>query len=145
MEVAVKNAPSMHLARAVGKAVVNSPLFKTAVAGNDPNVGRLVGAVGSYLGREAPELDLSRATMWLGGVLIFEGGQFALDAGKEDLMHEHMKSALLTDAQGNSLPYPPHERNVQIEINLAAGEASATVFGSDLTKEYVAINADYRS
>ena len=63
IRVAVSNAPSFELARGVGKAVVNSPLFKSAVAGNDPNVGRLVSAVGSYLGRAAPDLVLDGATM----------------------------------------------------------------------------------
>ena len=52
---------------------------------------------------------------------------------------------LLTAADGSSLPYPPHERCVEIEIDLGAGAAACTVHGSDLTKEYVSINADYRS
>ena len=45
----------------------------------------------------------------------------------------------------SSLPYPPHERCVEIAIDLGVGDASAVVVGSDLTKEYVSINADYRS
>ena len=57
------------------QAIVNSPLFKSAVAGNDPNVGRLVSAAGSYLGRASPGLDLSAAKISLGGRVIFEGGR----------------------------------------------------------------------
>lgn len=55
------------------------------------------------------------------------------------------KRAEMVTVEGEHLPYPPHFRLVPIEIDLGAGEASATVMGSDLTAEYVHINADYRS
>ena len=145
IRVAVSGAPSAELARGAGKAVVNSPLFKSAVAGNDPNVGRLVSAVGSYLGRVAPEVSLASCDMRMGGRTIFEGGTFALDAATEDYLYEHLKAGLLTDPSGASLPYPPHERCVEVEVNLGAGEHACVVHGSDLTHEYVSINADYRS
>ena len=156
IRVAVTGAPSPAIARGVGKAVVNSPLFKSAVAGNDPNVGRLVSAVGSYLGRAAPELDLGGCTMSLGGRTIFERGEFALDAQVEAALHEHMVRASLLDrldgsavegeeAAATSLPYPPHERCVEVEVRLNAGADACTVHGSDLTHEYVSINTDYRS
>lgn len=51
----------------------------------------------------------------------------------------------MVTADGEHLPYPPHFRVVPIEIDLGAGEGSSTVLGSDLTAEYVHINADYRS
>ena len=130
---------------AFGCASARRPLFKSAVAGNDPNVGRLVSAVGSYLGRAAPELSLDGASMKMGGRTIFTAGTFAIDAAVEDELFEHMKQGLLSDAQGVSLPYPPHERCVEIEVDLAAGSEGCTVHSSDLTKEYVEINADYRS
>ena len=138
-------APTVELARSVGKAVVNSPLFKSAVAGNDPNVGRLVSAVGSYLGRAAPELPLEGCTMRMGGRVIFEQRAFQLDGATEDALHQHLLDGRLTDPDGSSLPYPPHERCVEIEVDLGAGSAECTVHGSDLTHEYVSINADYRS
>lgn len=141
----VRHSPSFELARGVGKAVVNSPLFKSAVAGNDPNVGRLVGAVGSYLGRAAPELPLAKVSIDLGGRRIFEGGTFRIDGAAEDALYEHMRDGLLTGADGSSLHYPPHERCVDIVIDLAQGDQSCVVHGSDLTQEYVKINADYRS
>ena len=147
IRVRVRGAPTQALARGVGKAVVNSPLFKCAVAGNDPNVGRLVAAVGSYLGRTAPERNL-RATMSmrLGGLPIFEAGAFILSPTLEDELYEHMKAASLVPAGAEGAPdYPPHERCVEIEIDLGAGDESCTVVGSDLTQEYVSINADYRS
>ena len=145
IRVSVTHAPSWELARGVGKAVVNSPLFKSAVAGNDPNVGRLVSAVGSYLGRTAPELDLGGCSMRMGGRRIFAAGAFEIDADAEAAIHQHLLDATLSDAEGTSLPYPPHERCVEIEVDLGAGEAACTVHGSDLTHEYVSINADYRS
>jgi len=147
IRVQVRGAPSEDVARGVGKAVVNSPLFKSAVAGNDPNVGRLVAAVGSYLGRTAPELDLGGSSMAMGGKTIFRGGTFALSPSLEDELHDHLLAASLKPpgADGGAPPYPPHERCVEIEIDLAVGDAAVTVVGSDLTQEYVSINADYRS
>ena len=145
IRVAVSGAPDVELARGVGKAVVNSPLFKSAVAGNDPNVGRLVATVGSYLGRAAPDLPLDGCAMTMGGRVIFERGAFKIDAEAEDFVHAHLCDAVLSGADGASLPYPPHERCVEIGVDLGAGSASLTVHGSDLTHEYVSINADYRS
>ena len=145
IRVAVSGAPDVDLARGVGKAVVNSPLFKSAVAGNDPNVGRLVSAVGSYLGRAAPNLPLDGCVMRMGGRVIFEQGAFVIDGTAEDFLHAHLKGAQLTGVDGESLPYPPHQRCVEISIDLGAGPAGLTVHGSDLTDEYVSINADYRS
>ena len=90
IRVVTTNAPTEALARGVGKAVVNSPLFKSAVAGNDPNIGRLVSAVGSYLGQAAPNLPLEQCEMRMGGRTIFSRGAFAIDAATEDALHEHM-------------------------------------------------------
>lgn len=151
IRVTVRGAPTDDLARGAGKAVINSPLFKSAVAGNDPNVGRLVSAVGSYLGRAAPDVDLSACTMAMGGQTIFKNGEFALDAKTEDELYEHMLGACLVaptppgGAKPASLPYPPHERCVEIEVDLGVGDGACVVHGSDLTHEYVSINADYRS
>ena len=145
IRVSVSGAPDVELARGVGKAVVNSPLFKAAVAGNDPNVGRLVATVGSYLGRARPELNLDACTFTMGGRLLFENGEFLIDGASEDFVYAHMCDALLTGGDGQSLPYPPHERCVEIGVDLGAGDASLVVHGSDLTAEYVSINADYRS
>mmetsp|Transcript_25306 Transcript_25306/g.81216 ORF Transcript_25306/g.81216 Transcript_25306/m.81216 type:complete len:464 (+) Transcript_25306:85-1476(+) len=140
LRVAVRGAPSAELARGVGKAVVNSPLIKTAVAGNDPNVGRIVGAVGSFLGKAAPQLDLGQCTMAIGGDTVFEGGSFRLSPAREASLSAHLRQA-----QQESAPFPPHERFVEVEIDLGAGGEASTVIGSDLTREYVDINADYRS
>jgi glutamate N-acetyltransferase/amino-acid N-acetyltransferase len=81
----------------------------------------------------------------MGGRIIFAKGEFALDSAAEDALHEHMRAASLLGEGGESLPYPPHERCVEIAVDLGAGDHACRVHGSDLTKEYVSINADYRS
>jgi glutamate N-acetyltransferase / amino-acid N-acetyltransferase len=152
LRVHVSGAPSVALARGIGKAVVNAPLFKCAVAGNDPNVGRLVQAVGKYVGATGAGVDLSKTRMRLGGVPIVNDAQFFLEPSKEAELVAHLKSAELYEskpaADGTFSPpvdFPPHERAVQIEIDLGVGSAAATVLGADLTHEYVSENADYRS
>ena len=59
-QVRVTRAPTADLARRLGKAVVNSPLFKAAIAGNDPNVGRLLAVVGRVMGTDSPETDVTK-------------------------------------------------------------------------------------
>lgn len=152
IRVAVKRAASDELARALGKAIVNAPLFKCAVAGNDANVGRLVQAVGKFAGAQAADADLSKLRLKLGGSEIFADGVFQLNPEKELALTAHLKAAELyvsappTDGVfAPAIDYPPHERCVEIEVDLAAGSHAATVFGGDLTHEYVSENADYRS
>jgi glutamate N-acetyltransferase/amino-acid N-acetyltransferase len=152
MRVRVTGAPDGQLARAVGKSVVNSPLFRCAVCGNDPNVGRLVCAIGKFLGPQAPWLSMANVRISMGGIEIFNQGSFRLDPQVETKLVEHMKAAELyasvIPADGVYKPaidYPPHERCVELEIDLGQGTGSATVVGADLTHEYVSENADYRS
>ncbi len=153
LRVAVSGAPTFQAARAVGKAVVNSPLLKAAVNGNDPNVGRLLCAVGKVAGAAGIPLDPARAVMRVGGEIVLEGGAMRLDPEKERRLVAHMKGAELyqsvAPADGLTfkapLDFPPHERRVEIEIELGLGGASCAVLGADLSHEYVTENADYRS
>jgi glutamate N-acetyltransferase/amino-acid N-acetyltransferase len=152
LRVRVTGAPDVATACALGKAIVNAPLFKCAMAGNDPNVGRLVQAIGKYVGASGLGLDLSRLRACIGGQEIFAEGAFRLDYAKESALVAHLRSAELYQSQpapeGGFAPpvdYPPHERCVEIEVDVGAGSAVATVFGGDLTHEYVSENADYRS
>jgi glutamate N-acetyltransferase/amino-acid N-acetyltransferase len=152
LRVLVKGAPNDALARAIGKTVVNAPLFKCAVAGNDPNVGRLVQAVGKYVGAHRPDLPLGNTRMTLGGIPIVDKGEFFLDPSKEGALVAHLREAELYASapprDGVFTPpvtFPPHERCVEVEIDLGQGAASACVLGADLTHEYVSENADYRS
>jgi glutamate N-acetyltransferase/amino-acid N-acetyltransferase len=152
MRVRVAGASTPELARSLGKAIVNAPLFKCAVAGNDPNVGRLIQAIGRHVGANQPGLDLTRLRARIGGIEIFARGVFQLDPEKEVALSKHLKEAELYASappkNGVFLPpvdYPTHERCVEIEVNLGLGDASATVLGGDFTHEYVSENADYRS
>jgi glutamate N-acetyltransferase/amino-acid N-acetyltransferase len=152
LRVAVSGAPGVAQARALGKAVINAPLFKCAIAGNDANVGRLVQAIGKHLGATTPAIDLSRMRLRMGGIEIFSDGVFRLDPDKEKALTAHLREAELYASvppkEGVFSPpidFPPHERCVEIAIDLAAGSGRATVLGADLTHEYVSENADYRS
>jgi glutamate N-acetyltransferase/amino-acid N-acetyltransferase len=152
IRVRVTHAASPVLARALGKAIVNAPLFKCAVAGNDPNVGRLVQAIGKHIGAFAPQTDLSKLRAAMGGVDIFANGVFQLDPSKEAALIAHLRGAELYASAAPKdgvfsapIDFPPHERCVELEIEVGNGAASATVLGGDLTHEYVSENADYRS
>jgi glutamate N-acetyltransferase/amino-acid N-acetyltransferase len=153
MRVTVTGARTFDEARGVAKAVVNSPLLKAAVAGNDPNVGRLLCAAGKHAGAIGLPLDPARVVMKVGGEVVLEGGAMRLDPEKEQRLVRHLGSAELyaSAPAGDGLTFrppvdhPPHERRVEVEISLAMGEASCAVLGADLTHEYVTENADYRS
>jgi glutamate N-acetyltransferase/amino-acid N-acetyltransferase len=146
--VTVRGAPDAVAARWLGKAVINSPLFKTAVAGNDPNVGRLVAALGKVAGARGVAIDPARVRLTLGGERILEGGLFQLDREKERRLTAHLMAAeLYPQAPAPDgitfrppIDFPRHERAVEIEVDLGAGSGSAEVLG-----EYVTENADYRS
>lgn len=148
VKVSVTGAPTDLMARDLGRFVINSNLVKCAIAGCDPNVGRIVGAIGSFLGNVENGSKLTEGlSVTLGGVDIFKDGAFQLDPAKEKLLSDYMFDTQLFPA---SVPehdrnYPTHMKNVDIEIKLASGSGSCEVIGSDLTKEYVEVNADYRS
>jgi len=144
MRVSISNFPgTKRQARFLGRHIVNSPLFKCAVSGNDPNTGRLAGAIGSYMGKYMPDSDLSKMSLTLGGRCIFSEGKFVLEGDTvEKELSDHMASA----EYGDSTDFPPHQRFVEIGVDFGDLDGtSLSVLGSDLTKEYVVINADYRS
>ena len=151
IRVEVTGAPDDAAATALGRAIVNAPLFKCAIAGNDPNVGRLVQAIGRHAGLYEG-FDLARLELTLGGIPIFADGVFQLDPAKETALVAHLRGAELyasaPTAAGHFSPpvdYPPHERCVELTVALNAGLGQAIVLGGDLTHEYVTENADYRS
>jgi len=128
--------------RDVAKAVVNSPLVKTAIYGNDPNVGRIVAAIGDWLGNAGLLLDTSKLQVRLQNTEVFSDGAFRLDGSTEKAVSD----ALVAAAQDPSHKgYPLHERTVDIDLILAGDDQEVTVYGSDLGYEYVRENADYRS
>ena len=121
IEVCVDNARDYEQAKTVAKAIVNSPLVKTAVHGADPNWGRVAMAVGKC----SQYTDIDQAS-----VIIRFGTQevYPRQIGADDL------SALSTYMKGS---------DVRIHVALNTGAESATVWGCDLTAGYVRINADY--
>lgn len=131
-------------ARRLGRHIVNSPLFKCAVSGNDPNTGRLAGAIGSFMGKYKTDEAVDKMSLTLGGRVIFKDGKFVLEGDDvEKELSDHMEDAQFDEHSD----YPPHQKCVEVTVDFGAGtgDASATVLGSDLTGEYVVVNADYRS
>lgn len=150
--VSVLGAPDRHLARSLGKAVINAPLWKCALAGNDANVGRLVQAIGKHLGSLRPGLPVERLNLAIGDEEVFAGGTFHLDPQREARLAAYLEKAQLYSSQpaenGTFTPpvsWPPHPRRVEITIDLGLGDFDQVVVGNDLTHEYVSENADYRS
>lgn len=108
----------------VAYAVAHSPLIKTALFASDPNWGRIVAAIG-YAG--VPDLDATKVRVHLNSTLIVENG------GRAKTYTEEQGQAVMSQAE------------IAININLGRGDAAETVWTTDLSYEYVRINADYRS
>jgi glutamate N-acetyltransferase/amino-acid N-acetyltransferase len=123
IEVSVTGAKSSRSARRVALAIANSPLVKTAVAGEDANWGRVVMAVG----KAGEPADRDRLSIFFGDIRVAREGERDPDYSEEEAS-AYMKQ----DA-------------VRIRADLGLGSGRATVWTCDLTKEYVAINGDYRS
>lgn len=141
MRVQINGFSDDLIAVGAAKAIVNSPLVKTALFGNDPNVGRFISALGDYCGNNDIELDRSSLSLTLGSEEVFRSGQFCLDEQKEDRLFHYLKEAsLCVPSKG----YPEHERFVEIKVSLK-GRGQAVVLGSDLSYEYIRENAEYRS
>ena len=123
VEITVSGAQSSRAARQVGLAIANSPLVKTAIAGEDANWGRIVMAVG----KSGEKADRDRLSIAMGGVEITREGQ--LVAGYDEApVARHMKGT-----------------EIDIAVDLGVGRGRATVWTCDLTHGYISINADYRS
>ncbi|MCJ2186516.1 bifunctional glutamate N-acetyltransferase/amino-acid acetyltransferase ArgJ [Novosphingobium beihaiensis] len=121
--VTVTGAASDESARKVGMAIANSPLVKTAIAGEDANWGRVVMAVG----KAGEPADRDKLSIGFGGVWAAHEGLPLADYDEAPVA-AHLKG-----------------QDVTIEVDLGLGEGSATVWTCDLTHGYISINADYRS
>jgi glutamate N-acetyltransferase/amino-acid N-acetyltransferase len=121
--VAVSGAVSDESARRVGLAIANSPLVKTAIAGEDANWGRVVMAVG----KAGEPADRDRLSIGFGGTWAAKDGQPLADYDEAPVA-AHLKG-----------------REISIEVDLGLGNGRATVWTCDLTHGYISINADYRS
>ena len=119
----VIGARSTTMAKNVGFSIANSPLVKTAIAGEDPNWGRIVMACG----KSGENIVANKIQIKIGNYLIVEQSKMAKDY-KEEEIKEYMKWD-----------------SINIEVNLNMGSASYTVYTCDFTHEYININADYRN
>jgi glutamate N-acetyltransferase/amino-acid N-acetyltransferase len=123
VEVSITGATSTEDAEKVAKAIANSPLVKTAIAGEDPNWGRIVMAIG----KSGAEADRDLITIRFGDVLVAENGWVA-PSYSEAAGAAYMKQS-----------------NLVIGVDLGLGAGAATMWTCDLTHGYITINADYRS
>ena len=122
--VSVSGGQNTEQCRAVAYAIANSPLVKTAMFASDANVGRLLMAIGKT---ELESLDPNAISVSIGDVLAFESSGIATG---------------YTEEKGAAIMAQPE---IDINVDLGTGRASATVYTSDLSHDYVSVNADYRS
>jgi glutamate N-acetyltransferase/amino-acid N-acetyltransferase len=123
VEIAVTGAATDDDAKTHGMAIANSPLIKTAIAGEDPNWGRVVMAVG----KSGAAADRDRLSIRFGDIEVAKDGWRSPDYS-EEAAAAHMKG-----------------QNITIGVDLGLGDGKATVWTCDLTHGYIEINADYRS
>jgi len=121
--ITVTGAEDDRAAKVIAFSIANSPLVKTAIAGEDANWGRIVMAVG----KAGEAADRDRLEIRIGGQKVTEGGMAVADYD-EAACTEHFKG-----------------REIDLEIDVGVGKGKATVWTCDLTHDYISINADYRS
>ncbi|MGJ8546089.1 MAG: bifunctional glutamate N-acetyltransferase/amino-acid acetyltransferase ArgJ [Sulfitobacter sp.] len=123
VEIAVTGADDDRDAKTHAMAIANSPLIKTAIAGEDPNWGRVVMAIG----KSGAKADRDRLSIAFGDVEVAKDG-WRSENYSEEAAAAHMKG-----------------QDIQIRVDLGIGQGKATVWTCDLTHGYIEINADYRS
>ena len=123
IEVKVEGATTYEAARTIARSIANSPLVKTAVAGEDANWGRVVMAVG----KAGMEADRDRLSIWFGP------HRLAVDGERDPRYSEEEASNYMKGS------------HIVIKADIGLGNGCATIWSCDLTKEYVEINGDYRS
>ena len=123
VSVKVLNAKNFLEAKKVAFSIANSPLVKTAIAGEDPNWGRIIMAIG----KANVHLNLNKLAINFGKIKVIENGQL-YSKYEEIIVAEYMR-----------------EQKIDLTVDLNVGSKSFTVYTMDLTKKYIEINADYRS
>lgn len=124
MTVKVEGGKTIEECKAIGYAIGRSPLVKTAFFASDPNLGRILAAIG-YAGIE--DLDVEKLSLYLDDVLV------AVNGGRNPAYQEEDGQRVMKQAE------------ITIRVVLGRGEANATVWTCDFSYDYVKINADYRS
>jgi glutamate N-acetyltransferase / amino-acid N-acetyltransferase len=123
VKITVEGAVTKRSAKAIARSIANSPLVKTAIAGEDANWGRIVMAVG----KAGEQADRDRLAIWFGDVRVAH-------KGARDPSYDEAKVAALM-----------RQPEIDVRVDLGLGKGAATIYTCDLTKDYVAINGDYRS
>ena len=123
VSVNVSGARSARAAKRIALSIANSPLVKTAIAGEDANWGRIVMAVG----KSGEKADRDRLRISIGGIRVTDGGRAVPDYDEAPVAR-HMRG-----------------REIDIDVDLQIGKGAATVWTCDLTHGYISINGDYRS
>ena len=123
IEVRVSGSASAKAAHDIGKSIANSPLVKTAIAGEDANWGRIVMAIG----KSGQRADRDRLAIRIGGVQVAENGYVSSGYREQDVV-PHMRG-----------------QEIEIDVDVGVGSGKATIWTCDLTHGYIDINADYRS
>ena len=121
--VSINNAKSFDDARKVAFSIANSPLVKTAIAGEDPNFGRVIMA----LGKSGVNINLNKLILKFGDIKIIEKGQLSTSYNEIETK-EYMKN-----------------EKIELYVEIGTGKKSFTAYTMDLTKKYIEINADYRT
>ncbi|WP_269496729.1 bifunctional glutamate N-acetyltransferase/amino-acid acetyltransferase ArgJ [Castellaniella sp. S9] len=124
MTIRVEDAATTDEALRVAYAIAHSPLVKTAFYASDPNLGRILAAIG-YAGID--DLDVGRIRLWLGDVLV------ARDGGRDPDYREEDGQRIMREAE------------ILVRVSLGRGRIADTVYTCDFSHDYVSINADYRS
>ncbi len=122
--VEVQGAATADEALRVARSIANSPLVKTAFFASDPNLGRLIMAIGNA---GVPSLDVSRVNLWLGDVLVIERG------GRSPTYQEEDGARVMKPAE------------IVVRVDLGRGTGATTVWTCDYSYDYVKINAEYRT
>ncbi len=121
--IEVCNTKTFNDAKKIAFSIANSPLVKTAIAGEDPNWGRIIMAIG----KSDVDLNLNKLSIRFGSIKIIEKGQLVSFYNEEEVS-EYMKN-----------------ENVEISVDLSAGRKSFVAYTMDLTKKYIEINTNYRT
>ena len=123
LTISVINAKSLGSAKKIAFSIANSPLVKTAVAGEDPNWGRIIMGIG----KSGEIVDNKKLKLKIGNITVAENGRIS-----ESYDEEKLKDYMKWDS-------------VEIEVNLKLGNDAFKCFTCDFTHDYIDINADYRN
>tara|TARA_B100001057_G_scaffold269413_1_gene269581 strand:- start:3182 stop:4432 length:1251 start_codon:yes stop_codon:yes gene_type:complete len=119
----IKNCKTVDDAKKIGFSIANSPLVKTAIAGEDPNWGRIIMAIG----KAGPDINLKKLSIKFGNHIIIQNGKL-VEKYNESEVANYMKN-----------------ENLDVFVDIFTGSKNFTVYTMDLTNDYIKINSDYRS